>query len=204
MIRMVASGIARFVEEPMGTLAAMRPVAPPFRVGIMALVACTLCMVVIDLIYGPFAYPNSLEPGGKRALPAFSIATVEIIRIFGVAATLWIGHRLLLGGGVRSAEVVWLTVPYAIALIGFELVQVGSWVLYLATGVNIYGPMVVIGFGAAFLVLTVSVRALAPDRDWLACLPIAVAAFAVGTFYPYVALMAAACFFLFDRVRALR
>lgn len=204
MIRLVAQGVARFTEEPVGTLAAMRAATPSLRIGLMALAACTLSMVVIDLVYGPIAFPHTLLPGGKRAIPSFAIAVVELVRILGVAATLWLGLRLVLGERASLTEAVWLTVPYALALVGFELLQAGSWFLGIATGLSLYGQMFLIGFGATILVLTVAVRALAPGRDWLACLPLALGAFFVGTFYPYVVLVAAAVFLVIDRNRAPR
>jgi len=204
MIRQVAYGVARFTEAPVGTLAAMRAATPGIRIGLMALVACTLSMVVIDLVYGPIAFPHTLLPGGKRAIPPFSIALVELVRSFGVVATLWLGLRLFLDERVSLAEAVWLSVPYALALVGFELWQAGSWFLGVATGLSLYGQLFLIGFGATLLVLTVSVRALAPQRDWLACLPVALGAFFLGTFYPYVGLIAAAGFLVLDRIRALR
>lgn len=204
MIRIVAQGVARFVEHPLDTLAGMRPATPPLNAALIALVAATLCMVVIDLVYGPLAFPESLEPGGKRSIHAFSIAAVEIIRIFGVAAMLWLGLRMFLGVHVRLTEALWLTVPYALALVGLELLQAGTWVLLLATGLNVYGPMFAIGFGGTLLVLTVSVRALAPERDWLACLPIAAIAFLFGTFVPNVALIGVAVVLVLDRLGARR
>lgn len=204
MIRMVSQGVGRFTEDPVGTLAQMRAATPSLRVGLMALAACTLCMVVIDLTYGPLAFPQSMQPGGKRAIPVFGVAAVELVRGLGVAATLWLCLRLLLKQRPTMAEAIWLTVPYALALVGFELVQASAWVLLLATGLNLYGPMFVIGFGATILVLTVSVRALAPDRDWLACLPSAAAAFFIGTFFPYLALMGVAALLALDVLRAPR
>jgi hypothetical protein len=201
MISLVGSGVARFVADPVGSLMAMRQATPPLRASVMALVACMLCMVVIDFIWGPLAVPQSLEPGGKRSGSVFGVAAVEIVRIFGVAAVVWLGMRLWLGKGIGPAEACWMTVPYALALVGFEILQASAWLLFVATQLNLYGQTVVIGFGAAMLVMTVSVRALAPDRDWLSCLPVVICAVIFGTFFPLFALGVAACLLVLDRLR---
>ena len=204
MIRILSGAVARFTADPFGTLVDMRRTTPPLRVALMALLACTLVMVVIDLTYGPLAFPHTLEPGGKRAIPAPAIAGVEFIRCLGVAATIWLCLRLLLLESVRLTEALWLTVPFALALVAFELLQAATWVFFLVSGLNIYGPMVLIGFGGTLLVLVVSVRALAPRRDWLACLPVAAGAYWLGTFMPYLVLPVAAMVLLLGPRRPAR
>lgn len=204
MIGILRGGVARFVDDPVGSLMEMRAETPRLRVTSMALVACMLCMVVLDFIWGPLAFPHSLEPGGKRAMPVFGVATVEVVRIFGVAAVVWLGMRLALNRTVRFSEACWMTVPYALALVGFEVIQASTWLLYRLSTLDLYGPMFAIGFGAAILVLTVSVRSLAPERDWLTCLPLVAAAFFIGTFYPVPALVLTAGLLGVDRIRGLQ
>jgi len=201
MIAQTSRGIAAFVNAPEETLVAMREATPRAGTALMALVAATLVMVVIDLSYGPLAFPHTLEPGGKRSFPYMTLAVIDVVRALGIAATLWLGSRMVLRTRTTVAEAIWMAVPFAVALILFELLQVACWLLLLAARLNIYGPMVVIGFGAAFLVLVVSVRALSPDRDWLSVLPVAVAAFVLGYYFPYFVLPVAGLYLLTLRVR---
>ena len=89
-----------------------------------SVLVATLVMVVIDLTYGPFAFPQTLEPGGKRDLHPFTLAAVEVTRILGFAAVIWIGVRYVLRAPVSLAEAIWMTLPYAVALV-LLLVLVG-------------------------------------------------------------------------------
>ena len=82
-----------------------------------SVLVATLVMVVIDLTYGPFAFPQTLEPGGKRDLHPFTLAAVEVTRILGFAAVIWIGVRYVLRAPVSLAEAIWMTLPYAVALV---------------------------------------------------------------------------------------
>jgi hypothetical protein len=200
VIGYVARGVARFLEQPQTAMQDMRASTPTLWTALCALTAATLVLVVIDLIYGPLAFPHSVEPGGKRSLPVFSIAGIELTRAMGYAATVWLVARIL-GARIRLAEAMWMTVAYAIALILFELLQMGSWLLLLATGLNLYGQAVIIGFGATLLVLVVAVRALLPQHDWLSCLFVAVAVFALGYFLPFFVIIVSGVFAVFERAR---
>lgn len=185
MIGYVARGVAQFLEHPQTAMQDMRAATPAFSTALTALVAATLVMVVIDLAYGPLAFPHTLLPGGKRSLPTFSIAAIELTRALGYASVVLLGVRLL-RGTVTIAEAVWMTVAYAVALVLFEALQMASWLLFVATGLNLYGPAFLVGFGATILVLVAAIRALVPERDWLTCLLVAISAFVLGQFVPYL------------------
>lgn len=202
MIGVLFRGLTSFFDQPQLALATMRANTPAAKTSAFALIACMLVMVVIDMTYGPLAWPHSLEPGGKRDTTVFTIAGVETVRIFAVASLVWIGTRFGLRSDATGAEALWMTVPYAIALVLFEVLQMSTWLLLLATGMNIYGPMFLIGFGGISLVLILSVRTLAPDRDWLTCLPIAAVAFFAGTFLAPLVLLVAAGFLIWDTRKA--
>ncbi|MEM6608768.1 MAG: hypothetical protein AAF689_09315 [Pseudomonadota bacterium] len=174
----------------------MRANTPKLEAGILALVACSFLLVVIDLAYGPHAYPHSVEPGGKRDRSVMAITMVETLRAFGVASIVLLGSRHMLGGKVAVAEALWMTVPYALALIGFELLQMATWAFFLFSGLNFYGAFFIMGFVAAMLVLAISVRSLVPDCDWLSVLPVVALAFGLGTFFTPVVLVSTALYLL--------
>ncbi len=200
MIALFSRAVAQFFDNPIGSFADMRHAAPHWSVAVHALIAATLVLVVIDMAYGPLAFPHSVEPGGKRAFGAFTVAFVELARIFAIAAMIWMGARLVLRSRATAAEALWLTLPYAIALIGFELAQLASWLLALGTGINYYGQVFLIGFCATLLILVLAVRTLAPDRDWLACLPVAILAFFAGYFLAPAVLIVATWRLIRDRI----
>lgn len=201
MIALTFRGIAQFCNDPVGAMADMRAATPSLQACILALVACTLTMVVIDLAYGPYAFRHTVEPGGKRDISAFLYAAIEVARVFGVAAVIFLGARLMFSAPIRVTEALWMSVPFAMALVAFELIQMSTWVLLLATGMNIYGPMFIIGAIGVILVLILSVRTLVPDRDWLACLPIGVGAWFLGTILaPFVLIGTAFYLMLYRRL----
>lgn len=201
MIKLTLNGIAQFLQSPMAALERMRETAPGAQAGVLALCAATFVMVVIDFAYGPYAFPHTLEPGGKRDATVYFVAFVETARIFGVASVILIGTRHILQARVTVAEVFWMTVPYGLALIGFELVQLGAWLFFMGTGFDFYGEFFVMGFLGVCLILVASVRTLAPNRDWLAVLPLSAAAFALGTFFAPVILMGTAVYLTVRAVR---
>jgi len=196
MIACTVQGIARFFNNPMDELAHMRAATPEREACLLALITAMLVMVVIDFAYGPYAFPHTLEPGGKRDTTVFAVATVEVLRIFGVASVILIGTRHFLNAPVTVNEALWMTVPYALGLVGLEIIQMSAWFVALAFGVNLYGQMFLIGFGGVSLVLIASVRTLVPDRDWLDVLPLSAVAFFVGTFFTPVVLLATAVYLL--------
>ena len=167
----------------------------------MALTATTLIMVVIDLAYGPYAYPHSVLPGGKRDFPVHTLAYVELARAFAMASILLVGARHLLKSYISVAVAIWMTVPFALALVGFELVQMGSWLFAVFTGINLYGQFFIMGFLGAILVLVLSVRSLALGKDWLAVLPVAAGAFFLGYYFAPFVLVATACYLLLHKPR---
>ena len=193
-------GVAHFFEQPQVAMRDMRAATPALSAALGALVAATLVTVVIDLVYGPLAFPHSVEPGGKRSLPVFTIAGIELTRALGYAGVVWLAARVV-GARVRLAEAIWMTAAYAVALILFELLQMGSWLLLLATGLNLYGQVVLIGFGATILGLVVAIQALLPAQDWLSCLVVAAATFVLGYYVPYFVILVAGLFVVIDRGR---
>ncbi|MGI3183954.1 hypothetical protein [Nioella aestuarii] len=194
MITLTLSGIAQFLQSPMAALERMRETAPGVQAGVLALCAATFVMVVIDFAYGPYAFPHTLEPGGKRDATVYFVAFVETARIFGVASIILIGTRHFLRAQVTVAEVLWMTVPYGLALIAFELVQLLAWLIVLGAGLNFYGQFFLLGFLGSCLILVASIRTLTPDRDWLAVLPLAAAAFVFGTFFAPIVLLGTAVY----------
>lgn len=201
MIALTARGVARFLLDPVGALVQMRSVTPDLQPAIMALSAATLVMVIIDLTYGPLAFPHSVLPGGKRDFAVATIALVELARAFATAAVILIGARVFLDEPVPVAEAIWMTVPFALALVGFELLQMGSWLLFRATGLNLYGSVFLLGFLATILVLVASVRVLALGKDWLTVLPVAVLAWALGYFLAPAVLIGSAIYLIVSKRR---
>lgn len=199
MIGISLRGISQFLLDPWGAMQDMRQLTPKLQTACLALIAASLVMVVIDLSYGPFAWPQSVEPGGKRSRPWLLIALVEILRAFGVASILLIGVRHLLRVPITVSDAVWMTVPYAIALVLFELAQMAA-VLVRVFGVNPYGWTFMFGFTGCILVLVISVRALAPARDWLSTLPVVGVAYWAGTFYTPIVLVITAIYLFVRRL----
>lgn len=193
MISMSLRGISQFLEDPWAAMLRMRAATPTLQAACIALTAASLVMVIIDLIYGPIAWPQSIAPGGKRAGPWLGIGAVEVLRAFGIAAVVLIGLRHGLKVAISAAEAVWMTVPYAIALVLFELAQMAA-VMVRVFDVNPYGWVFLFGFTGCVLVLVISVRALAPERDWLAVLPLVALAYYAGTFLTPIVLLAAAVY----------
>ncbi|MGB3689525.1 MAG: hypothetical protein WBA02_09505 [Jannaschia helgolandensis] len=176
----LTGAIGGFLSDPVGALDGMRATTPPVRIAAMALVGTTLLMTIVDYTYGPLAFPHT--PQGKRQFGALFGAMRDVITVFAMA-----GAGLLLGrwfarSRATAAEAIWLMVAYALALLLFELVQMGTWVFALATGIDTYGPFFFIGFSATLLVLVVVVRVLHRLDDWLTALLIAGGAFLVAYF----------------------
>ncbi|MEM8822794.1 MAG: hypothetical protein AAGF30_04210 [Pseudomonadota bacterium] len=201
MIARIRHGIGHFFQDPLEALADMQANTPSTPVAASCLLLATLVLVLIDMIYGPLAFPQSLQPGGKRDMGAVVVAAVELSRIFAVAASLWIGGKHIMGQPITGATALWMTLPYAISLIGLELVQAASWLLFVLTSINVYGPMFTIGFGGTLLVLVISVRAIAPEKDWLACLPLAAIAFVAGHYLAPAVLVFAASMLILEKLR---
>lgn len=190
--------VAAFLRDPVGAARALPQHVPSFPQAAMALLAATLVMVVIDYIWGPRAFPHTLEPGGKRDGGIFDTAALEVTRIYGCAAMIYVGARLL-GNPVPMRLAFWMTLPYALALVAFEGVQMGTWIFALATGIDLYGQFYMMGFLGSVLVLVVSLRGLLPERDWLGVLPLAVAVYVGGTFLAPIVLIGAGLYWLVVR-----
>ncbi len=176
----LTGAIGGFLSDPVGALEGMRATTPSVSIAAMALVAATLLMTIVDYTYGPLAFPHTLQ--GKRQFGALFGAMRDVITVFAMA-----GAGLLLGrwfarSQATAVEAIWLMVAYALALLLFELVQMGTWVFALATGIDTYGPFFFIGFSATLLVLVVVVRVLHRLDDWLTALLIAGGAFVVAYF----------------------
>ncbi|MEO0859975.1 MAG: hypothetical protein AAFY65_05130 [Pseudomonadota bacterium] len=88
-----------------------------------------------------------------------------------------------------------MAVPYALALIVLELIQVLAFLLH-QVGLKVYGPFFMIGYVGTLLILVASVKAIRPRADWLSCLPLAFVAFAGGTYFPPFVLPLAAIYLL--------
>lgn len=201
MIAMTAQGIARFFLNPVEALARMRAVTPGLQAAILALSAATIIMVLIDLAYGPHAFPHSVQPGGKRDFAVYTLTYVELARAFAIASILLIGSRHIYKSYLSVAEAIWMTVPFAVALVGFELIQMGTWLFAIFSGIDLYGQFFIMGFLGAILVLVVSVRALASDKDWLAVLPLAAGSFLVAYYFAPFVLMVTAIYLIFHKQR---
>lgn len=180
MISMTANGIGRFLAQPMEALEDMRAATPGVHAALLAIISSILMMAVLDLTYGPLAFPQSVAPGGKRDAAVFALAFMEIARAFAVASLVLIGVRHILKSDITVAEALWMTVPFTLALLGLEVLQASTWLIFLATGLDVYGPMLTMGFIGVTLILAASIRTLAPERDWLSCLPVCLGAFVIG------------------------
>jgi hypothetical protein len=191
MIDLLRTGLARFLADPLGALGEMRAATPSAPVAAAALLAATLVWTILDFLYAPMAFPHSFQPGGKREHGAAAFAAIAVARVYAFAAIVWMGARFLLRQPTTPAAAIWMTVPYALALIVAELLEMSAFVLALTVGVNVYMPFFFIGWCGALLVLIASVRALCPRSDWLAALPVGFAAVTVGHYFAPLVLLVA-------------
>lgn len=196
MIGMTIQGIGRFLNNPLDTMVDMRATAPSVLACTYVLLAATLVMVVVDFAYAPYAFPQSMLTDGSREFGIFAVAAVEIMRVFSVSAIILIGVRYGLKEHVSVADALWMTAPFAVALVVFELLQCASFLIALSTGLNLYALTAMVGFGGVMLVLAVSIRALAPDQDWLSALLIAICALVVGFYAAPLVLMGMAIYLM--------
>ena len=207
MIGSAIRGLARFMEDPSGTLAALREVAPPFLLGLAALTACTLAMVVARLGPGVFLPTDLPPPGGAEAAPPFAEAMRALLSMLGVAAALWMAVRLHGGARIRPTEAVWMTIPYALALVALESCRAAYAVLAAAAG----GPLPLLAIpgmtgliALVILVLAATVHALSPGIGWLRALGAGALAFSVGHFHPWLVLAGAGTVLFLDARRPAR
>ncbi|MEM7487880.1 MAG: hypothetical protein AAF390_02020 [Pseudomonadota bacterium] len=178
----------------------MRRSVPDAPVAASALLAATLAMAMLDYAYGSVIWPHSLAEGGKRASGPVVVAAIEVARIFATAAILWLGVRWAFRFPVSGAEAIWMTLPYAVALFVFELLQLATVIVAVITGVQLYGPFFMIGYVGTLLVLIASAKVLIHDRgDWLTALPLGMAAAIGGYYVPPIVLPVAALYLIARR-----
>ncbi|MFO6463161.1 hypothetical protein ACK8OR_02115 [Jannaschia sp. KMU-145] len=200
MIAILRSGLRSFLRDPMGALEEMRDIAPAASVAVMALVAAGLIHVVLDHLAGAWAFPHSFEPGGKRAGGPVVGTLVVLSRLFGTAAGLWLVARVL-GQPVRWALAMWMVVPFALAEIGLDLLELSTAAIHELTTLNLYGGLFLIGFTGTLLVLIASVKAALPGRDWLGALGASVVIWGGGTYIPFLVLPIAGILHLTERAK---
>ncbi|MGB3407849.1 MAG: hypothetical protein WBA67_10180 [Jannaschia sp.] len=199
MIALLHHGFSRFLQDPVAALEEMRDAVPGTPVAASALLAATLVTVLLDFLYGPWAYPHSVIEGGKRADGALIGAAVDVARIYASAAIVWLGCRWLLKLDISGTLAMWMTVPFTIALLLFEVAQFAIVLLFRLTGLDLYGPTFLIGYCGALLVLIASVRVLNEKGDWLSALPVGFAAAVLGHYLPPIVLPVAAGYLIVRR-----
>ena len=180
-----------FLNDPVGSIERMRGHDVRAVHAAMTLLAIGIVAMSIDYVVGGLTWPASLQPGGKRSWGPILTVGIEIVRFYGIAAALWLGANLVYRVPTRWGQALWLTVPYALARLGLELVEIGVIGFHALTGINTYAGMFFIGFCAMLLILVVCARGLLPGRDWLSSLPLAAVAFGLGSYVPFLVLPAA-------------
>jgi hypothetical protein len=185
---LLTRAIQAFLADPVGSVARMREDVPSFPVAASALFAAALTFAIFNFLLGLWAFPHTFQEGGKREHGPVIFAMVEVVRIFGVSAGLWFGISAVLKEVVSGAEVMWLTLPYALASIVVTFIELGAVALFRVTSLDFYSPAFFIGFCGSLLVLLLGIRALLPKRDWLGCLPLGAVAWYTGVFLPFLVL----------------
>ncbi|KIT17889.1 hypothetical protein [Jannaschia aquimarina] len=194
------TALRAFFSGPLGALQAMHAETPRAVHAAMALVVAALIHVVLDYGFGPWAFPHTVEPGGKRADGPAIGAAVAVARIFSAAAILWMAGRLIYRLDISGAAAMWMTVPYGLAEIGLDLVELTVVIVYRLTSLDMYGSFFMMGYVAGILVMVVSVRVLYRFDDWLSALPVGMGAAILSYFLPPLVLPAAGVYLLWRSI----
>ena len=186
MIGVLPRGSGRFLQAPIAATEEFRDAVLARAIAIMAPLTAVLTHIVINCAYGSYVWLGSFAAGGKRhAGPALGLVT-SLLGATALAFVLWGGLKLFDQENISAALAIWMTVPYAVAEHGLDVIEPLTAMFFNFATVDLYGEIFTVAFIGQTLALVLAVKALRSDRDWLSCLPVGLCALLSAVFAPLV------------------